>query len=97
MKLQNLRLRQIHFHTLCHWKATMEYHKTKNILHVKRLLGHKKLENTEIYTHRIDFESDEWHMATAQSLDEEKKLIEAGFDYVRYSDKDEVAIYRKRK
>ena len=25
------------------------------------------------------------------------KLIEAGFDYVRYSDKDEVAIYRKRK
>ena len=28
---------------------------------------------------------------------EEKKLIEAGFDYVRYSDKDEVAIYRKRK
>jgi hypothetical protein len=36
-------------------------------------------------------------MATAQSLDEEKKLIEAGFDYLRYSDKDEVAIYRKRK
>ena len=96
-KLQNPRLRQIHFHTLRHWKATMEYHKTKNIFHVKRLLGHKKLENTEIYTHLIDFESDEWHMATAQSLDEEKKLIEAGFEYVRYSDKDEVAIYRKRK
>jgi hypothetical protein len=36
-------------------------------------------------------------MPTAQSLGEEKKLIEAGFDYVRYSDKDEVAIYRKRK
>jgi hypothetical protein len=75
----------------------MEYHKTKNIRHVKRLLGHRKLENTEIYTHLIDFESDEWHMSTAHSLDEEKKLIEAGFEYVRYSDKDEVAIYRKRK
>jgi hypothetical protein len=33
----------------------------------------------------------------AGNLEEEKKLIEAGFDYVRYSDKDEVAIYRKRK
>jgi integrase len=96
-KLQNPRLKQIHFHTLRHWKATMEYHKTKNILHVKRLLGHRKLENTEIYTHLIDFESDEWHMATAQNLDEEKKLIEAGFEYVRYSNRDEVAIYRKRK
>ena len=96
-KLQNPRLKQIHFHTLRHWKATMEYHKTKNILHVKRLLGHKKLENTEIYTHLINFESDEWHVATGRSLEEEKKLLEAGFEYVRYSDRDEVAIYRKRK
>jgi integrase len=97
MKLQNTRLKQIHFHTLRHWKATMEYHKTKDILHVKRLLGHKKLENTEIYTHLINFESDEWHVSHAKNLDEENKLIEAGFEYVRYSDKYEVAIYRKRK
>ncbi|MCW4010737.1 MAG: tyrosine-type recombinase/integrase, partial [Candidatus Bathyarchaeota archaeon] len=86
-KLQNPRLKQIHFHTLRHWKATMEYHKTKDILHVKRLLGHKKLENTEIYTHLIDFESDEWHVAHAKDLNEENKLIEAGFEYVRYSTK----------
>jgi hypothetical protein len=26
-----------------HWKATMEYHKTKDILHVMRLLGHKNI------------------------------------------------------
>lgn len=66
-------------------------------LHVKRLLGHKKIENTEIYTHLINFESDEWHVAHAKNLEEETKLIEAGFEYVRYSDKDRVAIYRKRK
>jgi integrase len=95
--LQNPRLKQIHFHTLRHWKATMEYHKTKDILHVKRLLGHKKIENTEIYTHLINFESDEWNVATASTLDEESKLLEAGFQYVRYSEKDELAIYRKRK
>jgi hypothetical protein len=75
----------------------MEYHKTKNIFHVKRLLGHKKLWNTESYNQLIDFESYMRNMATAQSLDEEKKLIEAGFDYVRYSDKDEVDIYKNRK
>ena len=62
-----------------------------------RALGHKKLENTEIYTHLINFECDEWHVNYAKNLEEEKKLIEAGFDYVRFSERDEVAIYRKRK
>ncbi|MCW4043914.1 MAG: tyrosine-type recombinase/integrase [Candidatus Bathyarchaeota archaeon] len=94
--LQNPRLKQIHFHTLRHWKATMEYHRTKDILHVKQLLGHKQLKNTEIYTHLLNFESDDWHVSFAKNLDEETKLIEAGFEYVRYSEKDEVAIYRKR-
>jgi integrase len=95
--LQNPRLKQIHFHTLRHWKATIEYHRTKDILYVKRLLGHKKLENTEIYTHLINFESDEWHVAHAKDLAEESKFIEAGFEYIRYSDRDQVAIYCKRK
>jgi len=40
-KLDNPRLNQITFHTFRHWKATMEYHKTKDILYVMRLLGHK--------------------------------------------------------
>jgi integrase len=95
--LQNPKLRDIHPHTLRHWKATMEYHRTKNIKFVQNILGHKKLENTDVYTHLIDFESDEWHAAHARNLEEENKLIEAGFEYVRYSEKDEVAIYRKRK
>ncbi len=96
-KLQNPRLKQIRLHTFRHWKATMEYHRTKNIKWVQQLLGHKKLENTDLYTQLINFESDEWHVATAKNLEEEKKLIEAGFEFVRYSEKDEVAIYRKRK
>ncbi|MEM2935981.1 MAG: tyrosine-type recombinase/integrase [Candidatus Bathyarchaeia archaeon] len=95
--LQNPRLKQIHLHTFRHWKATMEYHRTLNIKYVQQLLGHKKLENTDMYTQLINFESDEWHVAHARNLEEEDKLIEAGFEYVRYSEKDEVAIYRKRK
>jgi len=96
-RLQNPKLMQIHLHTLRHWKATMEYHRTKNIKYVQQMLGHKKLENTDFYTQLIDFENDEWHVAHARNLEEENKLIEAGFEYIRYSEKDEVAIYRKRK
>jgi hypothetical protein len=59
--------------------------------------GHKKLENTGLYTQLINFESDEWHVAHPRDLKEENKLIEAGFEYVRYSEKDKVVIYRKRK
>lgn len=44
-KLQNPRIKMITHHTLRHWKATMSYHETKDILHVQQLLGHK-IENT---------------------------------------------------
>lgn len=96
-KLQNPRFMQIHFHSLRHWKATMEYSRTKDILYVKQILGHRRLENTEIYTHLIEFKNEEYCTAHAKTLEEEDKLLEAGFDYVRYSDKDQIAIYRKRK
>jgi integrase len=49
LKMQNPRYNRISFHTLRHWKATMEYHKTKDIFHVKNFLGHKSVKNTEIY------------------------------------------------
>jgi len=42
-KLQNPRLLRISFHTIRHWKATMEYHETKVILHVMKFLGHKSI------------------------------------------------------
>jgi integrase len=97
VKLQNPRLKQVHFHTLRHWKATMEYHRTRDILYVKQILGHKRLENTELYTHLVDFPLDEYHTAHAKTLGEEDKLLENGFEFVRYSERDQVAIYRKRK
>jgi len=90
--LQNPKLKQIHLHTFHHWKATMEYYRTKNIKHVQQLLGHKKLENTDFYTQLLNFESDEWHVTHATNLEEEDKLIEAGFEFIHYSEKDQIAI-----
>lgn len=94
-KLQNPRLNQITFHTFRHWKATMEYHRTKDILHVKQLLGHKNINSTLIYTQLVSFEGDEYHVKVAKMVEEACKLAEAGFDY--FTAIDGVQIFRKRK
>ena len=99
VRLKNPRLRKIVFTTFRHWKATMEYHKTKDVYHVKEILGHKRLTSTEIY---INLEQalfqdidDQYHMRVAKTLEEDRELIEAGFEYV--TDRDGDKIYRKRK
>jgi integrase len=94
-KLKNDRIRKIHFHTLRPWKATTEYAKTKDILHVMRMLGHRNIQNTLLYTLLINFESDEYHSATATTVQDAQKLVEAGFEYV--CDFNEVKVFRKRK
>jgi len=94
-KLQNPRLSRITFHTFRHWKATMEYHKTKDILHVMQLLGHRNIKNTLVYTHLVSFENDDYHSATAHTITEATKLVEAGFDYV--CTHNDVMLFRKRK
>ena len=94
-KLGNPRLHQITFHTFRHWKATMEYHKTKDILHVMRMLGHKNIKNTLVYTQLIEFKDDEYTCKVAKSVEEASSLIEAGFEYV--CDFDGNKLFRKRK
>ncbi len=94
-KLKNPRLKQITFHTFRHWKATTEYAKTKDILYVKKLLGHKRIEATLIYTQLVDFESDDFHVKVAETLKEACDLVEAGFEFV--TDMEDKKIFRKRK
>jgi len=97
--LANPRILKITFITLRHWKGTMEYHRTKDILHVKRILGHKTLKSTMVYVNLeqalFQAESDEFHFKVAETLEEAGRLIEAGFDYVGRIHGAEV--FRKRK
>lgn len=99
-KLQQPRLKEITFHTLRHWKATMEYHTTKDIMHVKYILGHKSINCTIIYINieQAIFlnETDEWITKVSHNTDEEIKLIEANFQLVRAIN-ETTAIYKKRK
>ena len=94
-KLGNPRILKITFHTFRHWKATMEYHKTKDILHVMRLLGHKNIQNTLIYTQLVSFNDSEYICKVAKTLEEATQLIEAGFEYV--TDMNGYKLFRKRK
>jgi len=77
----------------------MEYHKTKDLLHVMAFLGHKSLKSTEIYItiERTIFEptSDEFIVRVTDKPDEVKSLLEVGFEYV--CQKDNLIFMRKRK
>jgi hypothetical protein len=76
-------------------EGTTEYHRTKEILYVMKLLGHKNIANTLIYTQLVEFEGDEYSSALAHNVDEAQKLIEAGFEYVY--NHNETMLFRKRK
>ena len=45
----NPRFKKIHMHTFRHCKALREYHKTRDILHVMAILGHRKIETSYRY------------------------------------------------
>ncbi len=94
-KLQNPKIRAITPRSLRHFKATMTYHKTKDILYVKNILGHICIQNTLIYTHLVDFHENEWTSAVAKNIKEARQLVEAGFEYV--TEIEGTKLFRKRK
>jgi len=94
-KVNNPRLESISLHTLRHWHATMLYHKTRDILLVQKRLGHRNIQSTLLYTQLITFEGDEFHSATAETVNDVKQLVEAGFEYV--CEVEGVKVFRKRK
>ena len=81
-KMGNPRLMRIHFHTLRHWKGTIEYHRTKDILHVMQVLGHRRFQNTLKYTQLVKFEDPDAHVCKVENTDKEiSELVVAGFEF----------------
>jgi len=91
----NVELLKIRLYDLRHFYATRLYNATRDILRVKNDLGHRSIQNTLRYTHVVNFRDDEYHSATARTIEEACKLVESGFDYV--TDIDGVKVFRKRK
>ncbi len=98
-KLNNPRPLKISLHTFRHWKATMECHKTRDIIHVKEVLGHKSIESTMVYINiekaLFQTPNDEFYCKTASTVEEASKLIEAGFECVTTFNG--IMLFRKRK
>jgi integrase len=100
--LQNSRLNKITFYTFRHWKATMEYHRTKDIVYVQQFLGHKDVRNTMIYInieHAIfgAGDNDEFTVRIATDVKEACALTQVGFEYITGEYDDGGKIFRKRK
>ena len=93
--LNNPKVQSITWKSLRHFKATMEYSRTKDILYVKELLGHVNINNTLVYTHLVNFDSGEYVCKVARSEVEASRFIEAGFEFV--CSMDGSLMFRKRK
>lgn len=95
----NERLLEIKLHTFRHWNVTTEYRYTKDPYHVRRLLGHKSLQTTELYINiePVFFQekNDQFHVKIASKPQEIKELLEVGFEYI--CEKDRLMFFRKRK
>ena len=94
-KLNNPRLLSISLVTFRHWGATMLYHHTRDILLVKKLLGHKNIQNTMKYTQLVNFKDDDYEVTTATTDEEIKALGKAGF--IKYDEHNGIHYYRKPK
>ncbi len=95
-RLGCLDISRITFKTFRHFKGTMEYHKTKDILHVKNVLGHKNIKNTLVYTQLVNFREEEFISKVAKNADEACVLVESGFEFV-CNTPDAIMVFRKRK
>jgi len=74
----------------------MEYVKTKDIIHVKELLGHVNIMNTMKYIHlasTITKLTEDFICKVAHNLEQSCSLVEEGFDYV--TDMDSVKNLQK--
>ena len=66
-----------------------------NVLTVKKLLGHKRIENTMKYIGMIDFKDDKFEVTTATTIEEAKKALCNGFEYV--TEKKGIMLFRRPK
>jgi integrase len=98
-KLNNPRLLKISFHTLRHWKGTMEYLNFPDMMHVKAILGHKSILSTQVYVNIAEtmFSQEQTNFVCkiAHNEAEEVQLIETGFTFV--NNREGLAFYKKRK
>lgn len=94
-KLSNDRLTKITFHDFRKFFATKHHAKYLNVPKTQQALGHKNINNTMRYIALQEFQCDDYDVQVAETVEEAKKLGEAGFEH--YDTVDGRHLYRKRK
>ena len=97
-KFKDPELLKIRFYDLRHWYGTTQYIKTRDIFHVKYLMGHRNIQSTLHYMHiakGLVSYSEDYSVKVAKDITEFTQLLEQGFEYI--SDYDNMKVLRKRK
>jgi len=94
-KLNDNSYMKIRLYDFRHFYGTLLYHKTKDILYVKQQLGHRRIENTIIYTHLVKLQDSSYIVKAAKDMRQATELLEQGFDYV--TDIEGAKLFRKPK
>ncbi len=97
-KLGNPELLRLTFVSIRHYYGTKLYHRGKTLLEIQRIMGHKRFTSTLQYINydKIIFgDDDEWICKVAETSEDRKNLIEAGFQFVEQVGNQ--SYYRKRK
>jgi len=84
-RFKNIELLKIRLYDLRHWFGSTEYIKTRDIFHVKYMMGHRNIESTLHYMHitkGLVSYSDNYTVKVASSIEEYVTLLETGFTYV---------------
>jgi hypothetical protein len=90
-------MNEITFHTFRHFKATMEAHRGTSLVRIQEILGHRSILSTSMYIHLAQnlFGETDYTSEVATNIEQARKLLEAGFDYV--CEIDGSKLFRKRK
>ena len=94
-KLQDPAFKSIRLYDFRHFRASKEYHRTKDLLYVKQFLGHSDLRSTLKYIQLVDFGEDGYFCKVAKNVAEASELIESGFEFV--CEMEGVKLFRKPK
>lgn len=96
-RLGNPRILRIHFHTLRHWKATIEYARTKDILYVQQLPRHRDIKYTLKYIQPVNMPQEEKFICkVAKDSEQATELIELGFEFVARAHDDGSNLFLKK-
>ncbi|MCK4884879.1 tyrosine-type recombinase/integrase, partial [Candidatus Bathyarchaeota archaeon] len=92
-QFNNTRFIKIHYHTFRHAFAIRTYHRTKDILYVKTMLGHKSLLTTqkyvEIYSQIYDSNTpDQFISKVAVTKEERCTLLNDGWTFIKNDGKE---------